>query len=258
MTQRSMTKDQAMRKSDTDVVAFAERLREVRQAVERLWHAADLEGMLESAPREACAACRSDRAAIVGSYNGELQLSATTDEHDARRSKDVISLARAAWPGQADRGLTSIPPKLVEGVLAVPLMNRGRVLGILLLERNATRAAFDAVDVELAASFAGGVAWALALVDPELHVTPLHALEDDVDPDVQALTAREREVFALLAAGASNNAIAKALVISEATVKSHVRRVLSKLSVTNRTEAAARFHAFSGALAGAVSFAARR
>ena len=258
MKQPLSTMHQKKSSGDKDVAAFADRLREVRHAVERLWHAADLEEMLEAAPREACAACQASRTAIITLAGGELRLSATSDEHDARRSKDVLSLARAAWPGAADRGLTSIPPKLVDGVLAAPLMNRGRIVGLLLLERGLSAPEFDSIDLELAASFAGGVAWALAMVDPELHITPLHALEEDVDPDVQALTAREREVFALLAAGASNNAIAKALVISEATVKSHVRGVLQKLRVTNRTEAAARFHAFSGAIAGAVSFAARR
>ena len=124
--------------------------------------------------------------------------------------------------------------------------------GVLVVERAAGAAAFDAVDIEVAAAFAGGIAWGLA------NTAAPPADEAAADPSLERLTARAREVFALLAAGASNNAIAKALVISEATVKSHVRRVLHKLSVTNRTEAAARFHAISGALAGAVGFATRR
>ncbi len=60
------------------------------------------------------------------------------------------------------------------------------------------------------------------------------------------LTPREREVLVLLASGASNQAIAGALVVSEATVKSHVRGVLRKLNATNRTEAVARYHALVG------------
>jgi ATP/maltotriose-dependent transcriptional regulator MalT len=52
------------------------------------------------------------------------------------------------------------------------------------------------------------------------------------------LTAREREVYALLAEGKTNREIATALVISEPTAKVHVRHVLRKLGVRSRTEAA--------------------
>ena len=52
------------------------------------------------------------------------------------------------------------------------------------------------------------------------------------------LTKRESEVLALLAKGQTNREIAKALFISEVTAKVHVRNVLRKLGVRNRTEAA--------------------
>jgi DNA-binding NarL/FixJ family response regulator len=51
------------------------------------------------------------------------------------------------------------------------------------------------------------------------------------------LTAREQQVLQLMAEGASNAAIGAALVISQATVKSHVRHILRKLGASNRTEA---------------------
>lgn len=53
------------------------------------------------------------------------------------------------------------------------------------------------------------------------------------------LTRREREVLALLAGGADNDAIAHALVISRETARTHIQNVLTKLGVHSRLEAAA-------------------
>lgn len=55
------------------------------------------------------------------------------------------------------------------------------------------------------------------------------------------LTRREIEVLRLLSDGMSNHAIAEDLVISAATVKSHVNSLLAKLHVSNRAEAVARY-----------------
>ncbi|MEO8334455.1 MAG: response regulator transcription factor [bacterium] len=58
----------------------------------------------------------------------------------------------------------------------------------------------------------------------------------------QALTEREEGVLALVAEGRSNAEIAVALSLSESTVKFHLRNLFAKLGVTNRTEAATKFH----------------
>ena len=53
-----------------------------------------------------------------------------------------------------------------------------------------------------------------------------------------ALTERETDVLRLIVAGRSNKEIGSALFISEATVKTHINNMLSKLGVTDRTQAA--------------------
>jgi DNA-binding NarL/FixJ family response regulator len=53
-----------------------------------------------------------------------------------------------------------------------------------------------------------------------------------------SLTGRELEVLKLIASGNSNKEIGKHLTISEATVKTHINSILSKLAVNDRTQAA--------------------
>jgi DNA-binding NarL/FixJ family response regulator len=55
---------------------------------------------------------------------------------------------------------------------------------------------------------------------------------------VDALTEREKDVLKLLAQGMGDREIARELVISERTVNSHVRNILDKLCLENRTQAA--------------------
>lgn len=57
---------------------------------------------------------------------------------------------------------------------------------------------------------------------------------------VEKLTDREKEVLAILCRGAQNKDIAEKLVISEATVETHLRHIFQKYAVSNRTEAVIR------------------
>jgi DNA-binding NarL/FixJ family response regulator len=75
------------------------------------------------------------------------------------------------------------------------------------------------------------------LIDQFLPLLPDPAIRAQRDAVLALLTDREREVFALIAAGRSNREIAVALVLSEGTVKIHVGRILAKLGLRDRVQA---------------------
>lgn len=58
-----------------------------------------------------------------------------------------------------------------------------------------------------------------------------------VVPERDGLTAREREVLALIAKGLSNAEIAAALFVGQATVKTHINNAFAKIGATNRADA---------------------
>ena len=62
------------------------------------------------------------------------------------------------------------------------------------------------------------------------------AAHPDPGPRLTALTDREREVMALVAAGLSNDEIAGRLVLSPATAKTHVSRIMTKTQVRDRAQ----------------------
>jgi DNA-binding NarL/FixJ family response regulator len=63
-----------------------------------------------------------------------------------------------------------------------------------------------------------------------------HAKEPQPTEGLEQLTAREREVMALVAAGLSNNEIARRLFVSPATAKTHVSRAMVKLGARDRAQ----------------------
>ncbi|NDU86020.1 MAG: response regulator transcription factor [Ferrovum sp.] len=64
---------------------------------------------------------------------------------------------------------------------------------------------------------------------------------EDYQNSLKLLTEREHEILGLLAQGSTNKVIARALGISNDTVKQHVRHILNKLNLTSRVEAAVLF-----------------
>lgn len=97
----------------------------------------------------------------------------------------------------------------------------------------------DAAIAELKAAIAqvraGQSAVSLDLVNAALRGAPLPGREADLS---RMLTGRERDVVALVTEGLTNKEIGRRLEISPATVKVHVERIIGKLGVADRTQAA--------------------
>jgi DNA-binding CsgD family transcriptional regulator len=146
-----------------------------------------------------------------------------------------------------------------EAYVLAPMVRGDRVIGLLHADRHpVVDRQLDVLDRDLLWTFATGLA---DLIDRAagrgLRSAPSDAAFADAhsEPEepravapataasgpLSLLTSREHEVLALLAEGAANANIAGRLVISEATVKSHVRHILRKLRAANRTEAVIRY-----------------
>ena len=101
-----------------------------------------------------------------------------------------------------------------------------------------TRAAELLQRIRAVARGEAGISPAIALrILDEFSKTTGPLVEDGGQPKVE-LTAREMEIIRELAIGGSNRDIASRLIISENTVKNHVRNVLAKLHLRNRREVA--------------------
>jgi DNA-binding NarL/FixJ family response regulator len=94
------------------------------------------------------------------------------------------------------------------------------------------------VDPEALAGAIRSVHAGHVLLQPEVAGALLSQEESTGQGRSGSLTEREREVLGLIADGRSNREIARALVLSEKTVKTHVSNILMKLDLADRTQAA--------------------
>ncbi|WP_194852849.1 response regulator transcription factor [Nocardia sp. SYP-A9097] len=121
-------------------------------------------------------------------------------------------------------------------------------LAALLVQRGAARVEIEHADVVLAADFGvPAVLRALQLVASGVMVAaapttrpPLtsYLADPDAHQRLSSLTAREREILLLIVGGLSNREVGARLYMSPDTVKEHVSRILTKLEVASRIEAA--------------------
>ena len=106
--------------------------------------------------------------------------------------------------------------------------------------RALARAALEAAQVEIAGEFSTiSAARASHIRADGIFLTPETRDPSSVESQarLEALTAREQDVLALLAEGLPNKTIAERLGISDQTVKFHVASITGKLGASNRTEA---------------------
>ena len=175
--------------------------------------------------------------------------------------QDGIAVAGEAGDGAAALALAAEhAPDVILLDLKLPGMDGIAVLGELRARDSAARvlvltSATEPASASLALrSGAAGVVY--KDVDPDALVRAIRAVHDGhllLAPEaagtlvrsaglavagIDALTGREREVLAEIAKGRSNREIARALSVSEKTVKAHVSSVLAKLGVQDRTQAA--------------------
>jgi len=76
------------------------------------------------------------------------------------------------------------------------------------------------------------------VLHPDVAARLMRRVADPAGPAGEALTPREREVLRLVVEGYANKQIARRLLITEKTVKTHVSSILQKLGVADRTAAA--------------------
>jgi len=175
--------------------------------------------------------------------------------------QDGMAVAGEAGDGAAALALAAEhAPDVILLDLKLPGMDGIAVLGELKARDSAARvlvltSATEPASASLALrSGAAGVVY--KDVDPDALVRAIRAVHDGhllLAPEaagtlvrsaglavagIDALTGREREVLAEIAKGRSNREIARALSVSEKTVKAHVSSVLAKLGVQDRTQAA--------------------
>lgn len=170
---------------------------------------------------------------------------------EAKNGAEALEQYKAARP---DVILMDLVMPVMDGIEAIQTIRafdpRARILVL---------TSFTSDEKVFAAIRAGAAGYMLKDSDPEDLLRAIHQVhrgESSLHPAIahkvlaelahppepkaraEALTEREKEVLGYIAQGMNNNQIAEKMVVSRATVHSHVNRILSKLQLDSRTQAA--------------------
>jgi DNA-binding CsgD family transcriptional regulator len=141
--------------------------------------------------------------------------------------------------------------------VSAPILHRDELYGVINGDTYYSRRPVDVVDRDILAAYAAKLSSlfdrtldpkAASRVDVAKRIRREHRRADALptarnprDHNMFRLTPREQQVVGLMATGATNKDIAAQLIISEETVKSHVRSILRKSGMPNRTGAVGYF-----------------
>jgi LuxR family transcriptional regulator, regulator of acetate metabolism len=204
-------------------------------------------------------------------YPAPLPLGPWLHESEALRRRRAVLVGAAAGDPRALAPLPGTP-----SYVTAPVMCEEQAVGLLYADRGLTGEHVDELDRATLSAFVEGFGHALehgvlaerlrmhseqvlALArSTEASITELGAPRRELPPAsgrfspsparelpnhevLELLTRREREVLVMLSEGETNAAIARRLVVSEDTVKTHVKHILRKLGVQNRSQAVSRY-----------------
>lgn len=166
----------------------------------------------------------------------------------ARNGKEAVALVESSQP---DVVLLDVEMPLMDGIAATQaIRKRHPSLPVLILTSYNTDAqVYQAMQAGASGYLLKDVSGDALLAaihgaarrEPQLHPEIARKLMQRMTPPddpFRELTARERDVLALLAQGMSNKEIGAKLFLTEVTVKGYVSEILSKLDVADRTQAA--------------------
>ena len=213
----------------------------------------------------------------------EVPLAGSLVETGMLRRRSAVLVAGDAVEGQPSHVLAALSRS--RAYVAAPIVIAGRVAGFLHADTYSTRRTLTAADRVAIQAFAdmfdlayeratvaerlreqrdaiqaaltsaansvseiGGTVGVLARTGGQPRATrvPVGPAGRAGDGGTGRLSRREWEILDLLATGASNGQIAATLVLSESTIKSHVKRILRKLPAANRAEAVYRYTQLTG------------
>ncbi|MEO5626852.1 MAG: response regulator transcription factor [Dokdonella sp.] len=174
--------------------------------------------------------------AIVGEAEDAVGAIALCAEHHPH-----VALVDLVMPGggiEATRAIRAASPQ-TQVVLLTSFEDAQQIVAA--VQAGALSCMLKDVDADALADTLRKAARGEAVLHPRVAAKLMETLRRGAEPGsevLESLSTREREVLTLMAEGFSNMQIAERLGIGEKTVKTHVSNVLSKLNVSDRTQAA--------------------